>query len=137
MPDPLSAVPPGPGPEQIFATALAEGRFVIQRCRGCRAHIFYPRVLCPQCGAIEHDWITPSGLGTVYSYTVVRRRAEQGGDYNVALIDLDEGPRMMSRVEGLAADSLRIGLRVAIDFARQADGKNLIIFRPAGKAGKP
>lgn len=120
----------GLGPERIFAEALAQGRFTIQRCQECRAHLFYPRVLCPHCSSARLDWITPSGLGTVYSYTVVRKRAEHGGDYNVALIDLDEGPRMMSRVEGLAADAVRIGMRVKVDFAKQADGKNLIVFRP-------
>ncbi|MEO6293176.1 MAG: OB-fold domain-containing protein, partial [Burkholderiaceae bacterium] len=58
------------------------------------------------------DWVTPSGGGTVYAVTTVRRKPDAGGDYNVSLIDLDEGVRLMSRVTDLQPDAVRIGQRV-------------------------
>jgi len=115
-----------PGPEKTYQDKLAQGSFEIQRCAACGQHVFYPRVLCPHCGAERLDWIVPSGRGTVYSTTVVRRKPADGGDYNVALVDLEEGPRMMSRVVSIAPDGVRIGMAVK---ARITDG--LVEFTPA------
>ncbi len=75
----------------------------------------------------------PAGTGTVYSYTTISRKAEAGGDYNVALIDLDEGVRMMSRVEGIAPEQGQIGMRVKAQVI-QHNGKGLVVFQPAQKA---
>lgn len=108
-----------PGPEKLYLDKLAQGRFEIQKCAACGRHVFYPRVLCPHCGASQLDWVKPSGNGTVYSSTVVRRKPADGGDYNVALIDLEEGVRMMSRVVGCAPEQVKIGQRVK---SRIADG---------------
>ena len=114
------------GPEKQYFDKLAAGRFEIQKCAGCGKHVFYPRVLCPHCGADRLDWVAPSGRGTVYSTTVVRRKPADGGDYNVCLVDLAEGPRMMSRVVCIPPEQVRIGMAVA---ARIADG--LVEFTPA------
>jgi hypothetical protein len=81
--------------------------------------VFYPRVLCPHCGSERLEWVAPSGRGTVYSTTIVRRKPADGGDYNVCLVDLAEGPRMLSRVAGVAPEEVRIGMAVK---ARIADG---------------
>lgn len=115
-----------PGPEKQFAEKLAAGRFEIQRCSACARHVFYPRVLCPHCGAGRLDWVQASGRGTVYSTTVIRRKPEEGGDYNVALVDLEEGVRLMSRVTGVAPDSVRIGMKVLAKIE-----SNLVVFAPA------
>lgn len=100
------------GPDRQYADALAAGQFRIQLCGDCRKHVFYPRNICPHCGGESLTWCAPAGTGTVYSTSVVRRKPDAGGDYNVALIDLDEGVRMMSRVEGMAPADVRIGMRV-------------------------
>jgi uncharacterized protein len=123
----------GPGPENVYHEALKAGKFQIQRCGGCARHVFFPRVVCPHCGSPELSWVTPSGNGTVYSTIVVRRKPDAGGDLNVALIDLDEGVRMMSRVEGLPPEQVKIGMAVK---ARVIDGKDqpLVVFTPAGGA---
>jgi uncharacterized OB-fold protein len=113
------------GPEKIYQDKLAQGVFEIQRCAGCGKHVFYPRVLCPHCGADRLEWTAPSGRGSVYSTTVVRRKEADGGDYNVALIDLEEGPRLMSRVVTLAPADVRIGMAVK---ARVNDG--VVEFTP-------
>lgn len=91
---------------------LNAGRFLIQHCGGCDRHIHYPREVCPHCGSDALQLVPPRGTGTVYATTTVRRKAEAGGDYNVALIDLDEGVRLMSRVEGVALADVAVGQRV-------------------------
>lgn len=117
----MSASIPGgaTGVEQQYREALARGEFRIQRCGACAKAVFYPRMICPHCGGAELAWFAPSGRGAVYSTTVVRRKLEAGGDYNVALVDLEEGVRMMSCVTGLAPQDVRIGMAVR---ARVAGG---------------
>ena len=109
--------------------ALSEGRFLIQRCQDCARHIYFPRELCPHCGSVAVSLVAPSGLGTVYSTSVVRRKPADGGDYNVALIDLDEGVRLMSKVEQLAPDAVTIGLRVRAR-VEQREAGNRVVFDP-------
>jgi len=120
----------GDGPEAIFRAHLREGRFMIQRSRSTGAYVFYPRVLVPGTGESDLEWVEASGRGTVYSTTVVRQRPEKGGNYNVALIDLDEGPRMMSRVEGIAPEEVKIGMAVQARVA-EIDGEPAVVFDPA------
>lgn len=121
------------GPEQIFRDFLASDRFMVQRARGSRRVVFYPRLAEPGTGDRDLEWVPCGGLGTVYSTTVVRRRQERGGDYNIALIDLDDGFRMLSRVEGLAPETVAIGLRVAARIS-QIDGEPAVVFDPLGRA---
>lgn len=124
-----------PGPEQQFREQLAAGRFVIQRCASCAGYLFPARQVCPHCGGIEMHWEDATGRGTVYAVTVVNRRAEDGGPYNVVLVDLAEGPRMMSRVENIDNDSVMIGLSVQARIAtNEAHGPH-IVFDPAGRGG--
>ncbi|HEX7750130.1 MAG TPA: Zn-ribbon domain-containing OB-fold protein [Bordetella sp.] len=119
------------GAELHYRQALAQGRFLIQRCNACARAVFYPRMICPHCGGDVLVWEEPSGRGTVYSTTVVRRKADAGGDYNVALIDLEEGVRMMSRVDGLAPEAVHIGMAVQARVQSSESG-NLVVFVPAG-----
>ncbi|ANY18261.1 DNA-binding protein [Bordetella pseudohinzii] len=121
------------GPQEQYFSNLAEGRFRIQRCAACGAHQFFPRVLCMHCGAQELAWTEPSGLGTVYSFSIVRRKPDAGGDYNVALVDLEEGVRMMSRIDGVALDDLRIGMPVRARVLR-GEGLPLLVFVPTEAA---
>lgn len=121
----------GPGPEARFKAALAEGKFMIQRSAGTGAHVFYPRTVAPGTGNADLEWVEASGAGTVYATTVMRQRPEQGGDYNIALIDLAEGPRMMSRVEGIAPDAVTIGMAVIARITTPEGGEPLVVFDPA------
>ncbi|MGV2895160.1 Zn-ribbon domain-containing OB-fold protein [Achromobacter sp. AGC78] len=115
------------GPQEQYFAALAEGRFQIQYCPACGRHQFFPRTLCMHCGATDLAWTNPACTGTVYSFSIVRRKPEAGGDYNVALIDLDEGVRMMSRVDGVALDQLRIGMPVKARVLRDV-APPLVVF---------
>jgi hypothetical protein len=112
------------GPEAEYRAHLEAGRFMIQRSRSTGRHVFYPRVAVPGTGERDLEWVAASGGGTVYAITVNRTRE---GAYNIALIDLDEGPRMMSRVEGV--ESLAIGARVTARII-QEDGAPLVVFDP-------
>ena len=109
-----------------FQAMLNQGDFRIQRCSVCARHIYFPREICPHCGDVNLAWVRPRGGGTVYAVTTVRRKPDAGGDYNVSLIDLDEGVRMMSRVS-TAADEVRIGQRVTAR-VQVTDGVGLVVF---------
>jgi len=112
------------GPEAEYRAYLDAGRFMIQRSRSTGRHVFYPRIAIPGTGERDLEWVEASGGGAVYAITVNRTRE---GSYNLALIDLDEGPRMMSRVEGV--ETLPIGARVRARIIDE-DGKKLVVFDP-------
>ncbi|MBS0392008.1 MAG: Zn-ribbon domain-containing OB-fold protein [Proteobacteria bacterium] len=109
--------------DQRYFGALAEGRFEIPRCLSCGRHHFYPRLCCPYCGSQQLQWVAPSGHGRVYSVTIVRR-AE--GDYTVVLVDLEEGPRLMSRVVDMPVEQVRIGQAVRARIDATAEGPLLV-----------
>jgi uncharacterized OB-fold protein len=113
-----------------FLRFLSEGRFMIQRSRASGQFVFYPRVVAPGTGARDLEWVEASGRGTVYATTVVRKKPPESS-YNVALVDLAEGPRMMSRVEGVAPDAVSIGMAVRAKIVDQ-DGEPVVVFEPAG-----
>ncbi|RUP24814.1 MAG: hypothetical protein EKK45_22970 [Curvibacter sp.] len=110
---------------------LDQGRFMIQRCAACGQHVYFPREVCPHCGAADPEWVAPSGLGTVYSTTVVRRKPEAGGDSNVCLVDLDEGVRLMSRVDVQPVDAVQVGQRVKARVLQVEGRGGIVVFDPA------
>lgn len=117
------------GPQKQYFDALAAGRLQIQRCDACARHVFCPRMQCPHCGAARLSWVEAVGLGTVYSATVFRRKPADGSDQGIVLVDLDEGVRMMSRVENIDPAAVRIGMRVKARITQQ-DGAPLVVFDP-------
>ncbi len=121
------------GPEATFRAYLDRGRLMLQRARGSGAHVFYPRVAEPGTGDTDLEWVEASGNATVYATTTVRRRAEQGGPYNVALVDLDEGVRCMTRIEDVPPEDVRIGQRVRVRIDR-IDGAAVLVFVPSEDA---
>lgn len=118
------------GPEQQFKTYLNDGKFMIQRSKSSGKYVFYPRVAIPGTGETDLQWVEASGRGTVYSITVNRPRS---GAYNVALIDLEEGVRMMSTVRGV--ESVPIGTPVQARIAI-IDDEPAIVFHPLEGKGK-
>jgi uncharacterized OB-fold protein len=101
---------PTPSPLAIYCAHLARGELAYQYSPEAGRAVFYPRVLCPFTGSDRLEWRISKGLGTVYATTVVH--PQEGAAYNVALIDCDEGFRLMSRVEDIAPSAVRIGMRV-------------------------
>nr|WP_047166311.1 OB-fold domain-containing protein [Sphingomonas sp. Y57] len=116
-------------PEAEWRAHLAEGRFMIQRSRSTGGHVFYPRIVEPGTGADDLEWVEASGKGVVHAITVVRKK-DPADSYNVVLVDLAEGPRLMSRVDGIAVDEVRIGMDVAARIVHEGD-KPLLVFVPA------
>jgi uncharacterized OB-fold protein len=119
-------------PAEIYRRYLEGGSLGFQQCRDCSSAVFYPRVLCPVCGSTSLEWRTSGGHGMVYATTAVHRRDDE--PYNVALVDLEEGFRMMSRVEGVPAEEVSIGLRVRFEVREEDDGP-VAVFVPAESAG--
>ena len=126
----MTAIDLGRSPHAAFQAFLAEGRFMIQRSVDSGTYVYFPRTVAPGTGeALE--WVKASGLGTVYSTSAIRKRPPEPA-LNVALVDLDEGPRMMTRIEGIDALDVRIGMRVraAIAPCDDEEGSLIVIFRP-------
>ena len=115
-------------PEQEFLAFLEQGRFMIQRSQDSGRYIFYPRVAEPGSGSTRLEWVEASGEGVVHSTTTVSQKPPTP-NYNVALIELAEGPRMMSRVQGLPAEEVRIGMRVKARIVREND-RPVVVFEP-------
>ncbi|MBX6378226.1 MAG: Zn-ribbon domain-containing OB-fold protein [Clostridia bacterium] len=128
---PLPAVDPTTQP---YWEAARQRRLVIQRCRACGRHIFYPRIYCPHCLSEDVEWVEASGRGEVYAFTVVYRSRIPGyaeaTPYVVALIDLEEGVRLLTNVVECAPDEVRVGMPVEVCFEERADGFVLPQFRP-------
>lgn len=117
----------GEPPAGVYRRYLESGVLGFQRCAGCGTAVFYPRVVCPVCGGADPAWETSSGRGVVYAATAVYRR--DADPYNVVLVDLEEGFRMMSRVEGVPAEEVEVGTRVSLRVDR--DGEDPVpVFVP-------
>jgi uncharacterized protein len=116
-------------PEAEFTAFLAGGKFMIQRSRDSGRHIFHPRIVEPGTGSSNLEWVEASGEGTVYSTTAVSQKPP-AKPYNVALIDLAEGPRMMSRVEGIPADQVTIGMKVRARVTTEEGQPPCVVFVP-------
>lgn len=119
------------GPEAHWREALAEGRLLLQRTAEGKA-IFPPRVAAPGTGEGGLEWFEASGRGTIYSLTWVQRRPPQE-PYNVVIVELEEGARLMSRVEGVTPETLSIGQEVTA-FADTSGEDPILLFRPSGDA---
>ena len=115
-----------------FWDATAEGKLLLPRCTACGVVIWYPRAFCPECNSFDVEWFEASGRGTIYSRTIIRQNPTRTFKhlipFVVALIDLDEGPRVMSNVVGTPADDVQIGDRVRVTFQPVSDDAALPLF---------
>jgi uncharacterized OB-fold protein len=115
---------------------VSAGELRLQRCDRCGAAVFYPRAVCPHCHGDSLTWFRAAGTATVYSYTVAHRAFGEFADqtpFTVALVDLDEGVRMMTRIIGAPPGGVWIGQRVRMEVAQVADA-HLPCFRPVEQA---
>jgi uncharacterized OB-fold protein len=116
------------GIEARFLDELERGRFLLPSCESCTRRHFPPRAACPYCGSARITLAEAIGRGVVYSTTTVRRKPEDGGDHNVSIVDLSEGPRLMTSVVDCSLDGVRIGMSVRLDRRSLREGK--VVFRP-------
>jgi len=120
-------------PLSEYLQHLERGELAYQFSPEANAAIFYPRVICPITGSDKLEWRISQGIGTVHATTVVY--PQKGDPYNVALIDMDEGFRLMSRVEDIAPLDVRIGMRVKFRvYPAEGDEPPYPVFTPAGAA---
>jgi uncharacterized OB-fold protein len=114
--------------------ALKQHRLVIPRCRACGGWHFYPKPACPHCGSGDWEWTEASGNATIYSYSTVHRPPSDAFKdevpYTVLIVELAEGPHMMSQLVGADANAVRIGTSLRLAFAACSDG-TLPVFEPA------
>ena len=114
--------------------AAHEGYLGLPHCKSCNQYFFYPRAICPHCQSNDVETVKASGKGTIYTYTIVRRHPNPAFNarvpYVVALIDLAEGPRMMSAVRN-APEEVKIGAAVEAIFEEITPEVSLPCFRLA------
>jgi hypothetical protein len=116
-------------PRATFVEYCRRGELAYQVPAGGGDPVFYPRLVAPRSGESTLEWRVSSGKGTVYATTTLSRKGE--APYNVALIDVDEGFRMMSRVDGVAPQDVAIGMRVRVAFVPgNGDEPPYPVFRP-------
>ncbi|HEY0106546.1 MAG TPA: OB-fold domain-containing protein [Rhizomicrobium sp.] len=112
------------GPEARFRAFLRAGHPTIQFCGACRKYQFYPSIVCRGCGGTAMSWRPISGAGVIYALTEIAA----GPRFNVALIDLDEGVRMLARVEGDGARAIGTKVRARV---AEVDDVPILVFETA------
>lgn len=137
MPGPRFDLPTPDPSTQPWWDAARDGRLLIKRCADCgRAH-FYPRPFCPHCWSTNVAWEQASGRGTLYTWSVVHQNDlppfNERVPYVAAIVELDEGPRMMTNVVDCDPADLVVGMPVEVTFRPETDDVTLPVFRPAGR----
>jgi hypothetical protein len=117
---------------EFFWEGTAAGELRIQRCGACHALRHPPGPSCPACGVLKPEYMVASGLGTVYSFVVHHHPPVPGRElpFVVALVELDEGVRMLAELTGVPVEDVRIGLPVRVSFVRVDAGLTLPGWRP-------
>jgi uncharacterized protein len=120
-------------PLAVYQAHLDRGELAYQWSPMAQKPVFYPRVICPFTGSDQLEWRVSAGFGMVYATTVTHPR--EGAPYNVALIDIDEGFRLMSRVEDVVPEAVEIGMRVKFRVHRaEGDEPPCPVFVPLERA---
>ncbi len=122
--------------DREFWEGAARGKLRIQRCADCGLHQHYPRMLCSHCGAEAVEFVTATGGGTVYSFTVIRKNGvppfNERTPFVVAAIDLDEpGVRILATMPNVRPQEMRIGMRVIAAFRAANETLGFVDFEPA------
>ncbi len=128
---------PHPTPEsQPYWNGAAEGKLTLQRCVSCGKFRHYPQLVCENCYSLAVESVEASGRGAVHSWTVAHHAFypafKADLPYTLVIVDLEEGPRAMGRLDPSSQDRLRIGLPVGVRFERNEVGVALPVFFAAG-----
>lgn len=118
-----------------FWEAARQGRFLIKRCEDCERFHFYPRPFCPYCWSERAVWHEASGDGTLYSWSVIYENDQpvlrDRVPYVAAIVDLAEGPRMMTNIVDTLFGDLEVGMAVKVAFMEISEDYSIPVFRPA------
>jgi uncharacterized protein len=136
-PTPAALPKPRPVPtptSQPFWDALRDEHISMQRCRACNGWVHYPRTRCSHCLSDQLSWHDVAGTGTVYTFSVARQPTTapflDETPQVIAVVELDDGPRVTTTVVGIDADDVRVGQRVRAVFDHGDDGITLLRFSP-------
>ena|ERR1700722_16528560 len=117
-----------------FWDGCLEGKLLLQRCTKCGAYRHPPSPACANCLSEECEWVPSTAHGTIYTFTVVRENRARGWDkmvpYVLAVIDLDEGVRMLTNLVDIAPEAVKIGMPVVATFAQLDGTTKLPLFKP-------
>jgi len=123
-----------------FWDSAAQHRIDMQRCDACGFVRWPPRPLCPECLVPGGTWTTLRPTGTVWSYATYEHAYHPAFveelPYTCALVELEDGPRLVTRIEAADGRELEIGQRVTASYVEVADGITLVYFAPAGDQGE-
>jgi len=127
---------PQPTPETAhFWEGAKSGKLLLQKCKACSNTYFPPRPFCKKCGSRDVEAFEASGKGVLYSY-VIHHRPMPGftPPYSIAVVQLEEGPRMMTNIVGCpqTPEALQLDMPVVVTFEKQNDDISLPLFKPAG-----
>jgi uncharacterized protein len=118
-----------------FWEGLRDGRLLIKHCAACGAFHYYPRPFCPSCWSDDVEWYEASGRATVYTYsTVYVNDLPPFGPqvpYVAAVVELEEGPRMMTRLVDCTKDDITLGMPVEVTYTDLDHELKIAVFRPA------
>lgn len=117
-----------------FWKAAKEGKLLVQRCCDCGERIFYPRNICTNCMSSNLDWMQVEGQGKVHTFTIVHYAPfpsfQNDVPYVLAVIELNEGPRMLTNIVGCSPDKVEIGMEVEVVFDHVTEKIAIPKFRP-------
>ena len=131
--NPGDALPEVNADTEPWWLATRDRQLVLQRCQTCGHFQHYPRPLCLACRGTDLGFEPSAGLGTIYSFSIVHRSPDPGrwtAPYVVALVDLDEGPRLFTSIVGCDPADVRCDLQVTVGWRPLSDGRHLPVFAP-------
>jgi uncharacterized OB-fold protein len=136
--DPERPLPQPITPEaKPYWDGLRDGKLMLPRCSACATTFFYPRVVCPHCGSRDVGWTQASGRGTLHSFAIahqsINRAMKVPPPYILAMIALEEGPRMLTNLVNVAPDpkALRCDMPVRVVFSKLTDDVTIPLWEPA------
>ena len=120
---------------QPFWDGLQDGKFLLRHCNACGRDHYYPRPFCPTCWSDDLSWKEASGRAKIYTYSVVHVNDlppfNERVPYVAAIVELEEGPRVMTNIEGLPFDELQADLPVVVEYKAISDDVTIPVFRRA------
>ena len=123
------------GETKPFWDACRRGNLIIQKCDRCQEYQFYPRGICANCWCQDIRWVTATGKGTVWTFTVTRQNRTLGFEedlpYVLALVELDEGVKMFTNIIECDPNEVKIGMPVEVTFVQANQQITIPYFKPA------
>ena len=122
---------------QPYWDGLKENKLMLPKCDDCGKPFFYPRVLCPNCHSRHISWMQASGRGKLYSFQIAHRSLNRAFKVELpcvmAMIELEEGPRVLSNLINIEPDPsvIKCDMPVEVVFEKQNDDITLALFQPA------